>query len=56
MYFRPAAAAAVAASALSDNWVLRFNALKRLYKLLIRYFEYVLFRAVPCRAVCEEPR
>ncbi|KAK4702513.1 hypothetical protein P7C70_g3710, partial [Phenoliferia sp. Uapishka_3] len=30
------------AKALSENWVLRFNALKRLYKLLIRYFEDVL--------------
>ncbi|KAM0747247.1 HOOK-domain-containing protein [Meredithblackwellia eburnea MCA 4105] len=28
--------------ALSENWVLRFNALKRLYKLIIRYFDYEL--------------
>ena len=27
---------------LSDNWVLRFNALKRLYRLLIQYFSDVL--------------
>lgn len=27
--------------ALTENWVLRFNHLKRLYKLVIRYFEYV---------------
>ncbi|KAG6332241.1 hypothetical protein ID866_6849 [Astraeus odoratus] len=29
---------------LSDNWVLRFNALKRLYRLLTQYFEDVLQR------------
>lgn len=31
---------------LSDSWVLRFNALKRLYRLLTRYFEKVLDKPV----------
>ncbi|ORY88555.1 HOOK protein-domain-containing protein [Leucosporidium creatinivorum] len=40
-YFRQLTTAANS-KALSENWVLRFNNLKRLYKLLIRYFEDVL--------------
>lgn len=39
-YFRQLTTASNA-KALAENWVLRFNHLKRLYKLLIRYFEYV---------------
>lgn len=42
-YFRPGGAPSTASQkALADNWVLRFNNLKRLYKLIIRYFECVL--------------
>ncbi|BGP29212.1 hypothetical protein JCM10296v2_000950 [Rhodotorula toruloides] len=41
-YFRPLANSASNAKALSENWVLRFNNLKRLYKLIVRYFEDVL--------------
>lgn len=49
-YFRPfSAATASNQKALAENWVLRFNNLKRLYKLLIRYFEYVLEFGHPWR-------
>ncbi|EMS23422.1 protein-nucleus import-related protein [Rhodotorula toruloides NP11] len=41
-YFRSLANSASNAKALSENWVLRFNNLKRLYKLIVRYFEDVL--------------
>ncbi|KAI5474231.1 protein-nucleus import-related protein [Pseudohyphozyma bogoriensis] len=41
-YFRPQSATTSSQKALTDNWVLRFNNLKRLYKLQIRYFEDVL--------------
>ncbi|BGP45203.1 hypothetical protein JCM10450v2_001020 [Rhodotorula kratochvilovae] len=41
-HFRLLAASASNAKALSENWVLRFNNLKRLYKLVVRYFEDVL--------------
>ncbi|GAA5927997.1 hypothetical protein JCM10213_000945 [Rhodosporidiobolus nylandii] len=41
-HFRTLANSASNPKALSENWVLRFNNLKRLYKLLIRYFEDVL--------------
>ncbi|GAA6040131.1 hypothetical protein JCM8097_002041 [Rhodosporidiobolus ruineniae] len=41
-HFRTLANSASNPRALADNWVLRFNNLKRLYKLLIRYFEDVL--------------
>ncbi|GAA6024880.1 hypothetical protein JCM11491_006665 [Sporobolomyces phaffii] len=41
-HFQPLAAGLANSKALSENWVLRFNNLKRLYKLLIRYFEDVL--------------
>ncbi|GAA5881465.1 hypothetical protein JCM3774_005091 [Rhodotorula dairenensis] len=34
--------AAASAKALSDNWILRFNHLKKLYRLIVRYFEEVL--------------
>ncbi|SCZ96335.1 BZ3500_MvSof-1268-A1-R1_Chr8-2g10125 [Microbotryum saponariae] len=40
-YFRPLATT-TKQKTLSENWVLRFNNLKRLYKLLIRYYEDVL--------------
>ena len=42
-YFRPLSASSTSSNqkALTENWVLRFNNLKRLYKLLIRYFECV---------------
>jgi hypothetical protein len=30
------------ANALSDNWILRFNYLKKLYRLIVRYFECVM--------------
>ncbi|GAA5953049.1 hypothetical protein JCM8115_002421 [Rhodotorula mucilaginosa] len=30
------------ANALSDNWILRFNYLKKLYRLIVRYFEEIL--------------
>ncbi|GAA5841236.1 hypothetical protein JCM3766R1_001709 [Sporobolomyces carnicolor] len=41
-HFNPLSAALSNSKALSENWVLRFNNLKRLYKLLIRYFEDIL--------------
>ncbi|GAA5915042.1 uncharacterized protein JCM6883_004222 [Sporobolomyces salmoneus] len=41
-YFGPLKAGMGNRKALRENWVLRFNGLKRLYKLLIRYFEDVL--------------
>ncbi|GAA5963914.1 hypothetical protein JCM21900_001145 [Sporobolomyces salmonicolor] len=41
-YFRNLANSASNQKALSENWVLRFNNLKRVYKLIIRYFEDVL--------------
>ncbi|GAA5976900.1 hypothetical protein JCM5350_007285 [Sporobolomyces pararoseus] len=41
-HFKPLSAALSNSKALGENWVLRFNNLKRLYKLLIRYFEDVL--------------
>ncbi|KAK4333566.1 HOOK protein-domain containing protein [Rhodotorula toruloides] len=41
-YFRPLANSASNPKALSENWVLRFNNLKRLYKLIVRFFEDVL--------------
>ncbi|GAA6024350.1 hypothetical protein JCM10207_003313 [Rhodosporidiobolus poonsookiae] len=41
-HFRALANSASNPKALAENWVLRFNNLKRLYKLLIRYFEDVL--------------
>ncbi|GJN87749.1 hypothetical protein Rhopal_000704-T1 [Rhodotorula paludigena] len=41
-FFRLLANSASNAKALSENWVLRFNNLKRLYKLVIRYFEDTL--------------
>jgi len=37
-YFRSVSSSGNVAN-LSTNWVLRFNQLKRLYKLIIRYFE-----------------
>jgi hypothetical protein len=52
VYFSPLSSSSSNPKALSENWVLRFNNLKRLYKLLIRYFECVsplispLFRLV----------
>lgn len=42
-YFSPLSSSTSNSKALSENWVLRFNNLKRLYKLLIRYFECVYF-------------
>ncbi|TNY24172.1 hook-related protein family [Rhodotorula diobovata] len=41
-HFRLVASSASNAKALSENWVLRFNNLKREYKLVVRYFEDVL--------------
>ncbi|GAA5909448.1 hypothetical protein JCM6882_002647 [Rhodosporidiobolus microsporus] len=41
-HFRTLANSTSNPKALAENWVLRFNNLKRLYKLLIRYFEDVL--------------
>ncbi|GAA5856523.1 hypothetical protein JCM8547_008784 [Rhodosporidiobolus lusitaniae] len=41
-YFSALLTSASNPKALAENWVLRFNNLKRLYKLLIRYFEDVL--------------
>ncbi|GAA5846488.1 hypothetical protein JCM9279_006711 [Rhodotorula babjevae] len=41
-HFRLVATSAANAKALSENWVLRFNNLKREYKLVVRYFEDVL--------------
>ncbi|EGU12783.1 hypothetical protein RTG_00801 [Rhodotorula toruloides ATCC 204091] len=38
-YFRPLANSASNPKALSENWVLRFNNLKRLYKLIVRFFD-----------------
>lgn len=35
-------AAAPNTKALADNWILRFNHLKKLYRLIVRYFECVL--------------
>ncbi|GAA6064121.1 hypothetical protein JCM10212_004968 [Sporobolomyces blumeae] len=41
-HFNPLVSARFNAKALDENWVLRFNHLKRLYKLVIRYFEDTL--------------
>ncbi|GAA5984793.1 hypothetical protein JCM11641_002742 [Rhodosporidiobolus odoratus] len=41
-HFSTLANSAANPKALAENWVLRFNNLKRVYKLLIRYFEDVL--------------
>ncbi|GAA5840875.1 hypothetical protein JCM11251_007628 [Rhodosporidiobolus azoricus] len=41
-HFRTLANSTSNPKALVENWVLRFNNLKRLYKLLIRYFEDIL--------------
>ncbi|GAA5892296.1 hypothetical protein JCM8208_001504 [Rhodotorula glutinis] len=41
-HFRLVATTAANPKALSENWVLRFNNLKREYKLVVRYFEDVL--------------
>lgn len=40
-YFAPLvdASAAPNAKALGENWILRFNHLKKVYRLVVRYFE-----------------